>query len=183
MAMALKKTAGILTITAAAGFIVLQGVNAFAGIAQPITKDMARAKTVAFEQAVNDLSDPMTLISFMHDHISDDAEITITVSNAATGETADKTPPLEISKEDYINSFVHARPLIDYYKADVKMVDFRYDPKTNKAVTVEIMSERGVSERAFNSSTKCITEHELRDDVLTSTKALCHTDISFEENI
>lgn len=181
--MAYFKTVAFVTIASLGALLTFHGTQASAGIHKNVTREMASAKTAAFEKAMNNTTDPLVLIKFMHEHISDDAKIAVTVSNATNGINDGKSPVMELNKTDYINSYVQARPMIEQYEASVDIVDFRYDATKNKAVTVEVISERGISERAFNSRTKCITEHKLQNDILTSTKAVCHTDISFEENI
>lgn len=169
--------------------IFILSVTAQPGHAKEIiTEEMVQAKYATLEKVLNDRSDYMTTIRFLHDHISDDASFSLTVTNTTDRQTA-KSPIMEMNKEDYINSFLQGPRFIAHYEMEIETAGFVYDDKKNVAFTLDIMTERGQMKSELNdgkpfiSRTVCRTQHALQNDTIVATASECHTDISFEEDV
>jgi len=153
-----------------------------------ITEKMIKEKYAALETALNSRADYQKAIKALHEHISDDAKFRLTVTNPTLSETG-KTPVMEMSKEDYINTYIQGSHYVTDYEMDIQTAKFEYDPQQHKAFTLDIMTERGTmpselnSGKPFISRTTCRTAHELREGNLVATASECHTDVSFEEEI
>jgi len=152
-----------------------------------ITEDMVAQKYSQLEKVLNNRADYMSAVKFLHTHISDDAKIRVTVSNPVANNAA-KSPAMEMSKEAYINTYLQGTQFVEGYQMDIEMAGFEYDPQSQSAATLEIMTERGEvkglnESKAFVSKTMCRTEHKLQGDAVVAMASQCHTDISFEENV
>ena len=171
-------------------FVVLLAAPAQAG--NTITKQMVAEKYSQMENLLNDRSQIVRAIRFMHNHIGENARFNITVNNPLiTGAVKDQQ--MTIDKAGYINSYVQGGNFVEGYNLDIKTVEFEYRPDVNAAFSKEVYTERGVAKdpmqlfqgqgRAFISRTTCQTRHEMNNGVLMSTGSSCHTDVSFEEEI
>lgn len=159
---------------------------------QSITKDMVTSKYQKMEALLNDRSQIVRAIRFMHNHIGENARFDMTVNNPLiTG--AVENQAMTIDKSGYINSYVQGGNFVDQYQLDIQTVAFEFNEAANAAFSKEIYIERGVAKdpmqlfqgpgRAFVSRTTCQTRHEMKNGVLMSTGSRCHTDVSFEEDI
>lgn len=159
---------------------------------QPITQDMVENQHRAMESALNARADRAAAVQFLDDHISDDARYSMTVNNPGLPDVyQDKT--LEMSKSDYINTFIQGTNFIAGYHVDIQMTDFSYDAARGEAVSTAIMTERGAmvspltmnidEGKPFISRTTCRTHHVLQNNVLVIRGGECHTDVSYEQLI
>lgn len=126
-------------------------------------------------------------IAFMHEHISENAVFDMSMSN----ETLPSDMPsqnIQMSKSDYINSFIQGTHFVDDYKVTIKTIDVQLANDNKTAISKEIMTEEGVSLNPLNlkeegkpfiSTTSCTTLHKLDGEKAISVKAQCHTDTSF----
>jgi hypothetical protein len=160
--------------------------------AEIITKDMVVRNDAALVKALNERQNPGNIIRYMHDHISDDAKFTVTVSNPVSQINAPRN--FELNKQTYINSFVQGPTFIKNYKVSIQMVDFAYDPVSGEAHSTEAMTERGMivslkpgeaarGGKDMESRTLCKTTYNVRKGTLQVTGGVCSTNVSLEESI
>lgn len=153
-----------------------------------ITKKMIDEKYAQLEKALNSRNDYGPAIKFLHDNISEDARFRVTVTNPTVAQSG-KSPVMELTKQDYINTYIQGTHHVADYEMDITTAGFQYDPGRSQAFTLDIMTERGTMPNELNdgkpfvSRTTCRTAHELREGSLVATASECHTDISFEEEI
>ncbi len=126
-------------------------------------------------------------VTFLHEHISDQALFDMSMSNA----TMPKDMPqqnIQMSKADYINSFIQGTHFIENYNVTIETVEVQPTGDGKNVVSKEIMTEQGLamnpndikeSGKAFISTTKCVTMHEIKNEKAVSIRAKCHTDTSF----
>jgi hypothetical protein len=126
-------------------------------------------------------------IAFMHEHISENAVFEMSMSNETMPKDA-QGQNIQMSKADYINSFIQGAHFVDHYKVSIKTIDVQLSNDNKTAVSKEIMTEEGVSlnpnnlqeeGKPFISTTSCTTLHQLDGEKAISLKAQCHTDTSF----
>ena len=169
-------------------FLILVQVNAVMADSGVITQDMVQNKYQNMEKVLNNRSDYAQVVNFLHQHISEDAQFRLTVTNP-TAPGADKSPVMEMDKKDYINSYLQGPQFIEDYSLQIETSGFEYNQQNGRATTLDIMTERGVmmsdlnDGKPFVSRTLCRTQHGLVESKVVSLASECHTDISFEEEI
>jgi len=126
-------------------------------------------------------------VTFLHEHISEQAVFDMSMSNATMPKDAPQAN-IQMSKADYINSFIQGTHYVEDYHIDIKTVEVQPTNGGNSVMSKEIMTEQGVAMnpndikdpgKAFISTTKCVTIHEIKDEKAVSVRAKCHTDTSF----
>lgn len=150
---------------------------------------MIKAKNSKIETLLNDRTHKAEAARFLHNHISEDATFTLSVYNPVL---PSKEQSFEMSKTDYINTYIQGTNFVQNYNVNIDTVKFepsKGDP--NKTYSTEIMTERGTAMdprtakkgRDFVSRTVCRTLNSLQDDgTVISEGSQCHTEISFEES-
>ncbi len=174
-------------LSLALALIMITATPAPAGT-QNITRDMVARNYERLEQALNNRGAFQDMVKALHEHIGDDARFKVTVSNPVSG--GQKSPVMELSKQDYINTYIQGTHYVVDYSVELETAAFQYDPQTDQAYTMDVMIERGTmmtqrfdSGKPFISRTTCRTKHELQGEKLVATAGECHTAISFEESI
>lgn len=169
--------------------VTLLSGGAFAKSGTKITEKMITDKYAALEKALNDRDSYTKAIRLMHEQISDDATFRLTVTNPDS-DNSGKSPVMEMNKQDYINTYIQGSHFIADYHMAIQSFGFEYDPATDEAETVDVMTESGMMPTQFNdkgkpfvSRTTCHTRHAMRQGSLVATGSECHTDITFEEEI
>ncbi len=152
--------------------------------------DMIAGKNDMLAVLINREGNHGELVQFLHTHISDEATFLVTVKDQTTG-MDDKSPAMQLTKADYINSYLQGAHLIKDYKVAIDTLSVAYDQDNKQAVSIDVMTERGMminpvgsqntSPRIFISRTTCRTLHKITDDKAVSQGSACHTDISYEE--
>jgi len=160
--------------------------------AEEITLEMVASANQKKEQLLNARQDRSAAIRFLHNHISDNARFKMTVNNP-TMSKAHQGQKLELTKQDYINSFIQGTNFVADYEMRIQTVGFDYDNGSGTAQSTDILTERGVmlnpadlsstNGQHFVSRTTCKTRHKLENGSLIATGSECHTDVSFEEFI
>ncbi|NQZ14368.1 MAG: hypothetical protein HRT94_06080 [Alphaproteobacteria bacterium] len=126
-------------------------------------------------------------ITFLHEHISETAVFDMSMSNETMPEGAPQQS-IQMSKADYINSFIQGTHFVDDYKVSIKTVDVQVSNDPTIAISKEVMTEEGVSLNPYNlreegkpfvSTTNCTTTHKIDGDKAIAVKAECHTNTSF----
>lgn len=144
-----------------------------------------------FETMLNTQATPETMIEFLHNAIDNNAKIHMVISNHDTANT-DKTE-IEISKADYINSYLYGPRQIGNYHADVKVSDIKINKQNKTASATETLTETGYVQNPknyedkgdeFTSQTVCTSHYSFDKNQAPVLKASnCKTDISSEINI
>ena len=159
--------------------------------ADAITEAMVVEKNEALTRLLNDRKNPSGITHYMHEHISDNARFVMTVSNPVMPQIG-KDQNFELSKQDYINSYIQGPAFITGYNVAIETRDFRFDAATGEAYSTDVIIERGTiasprpdanSGKDMVSRTTCKTAHRLDGGKLKSAGGQCHTDVSFEEAI
>lgn len=126
-------------------------------------------------------------VAFLHEHISETAVFNMSMSNETLPEGAPQQN-IQMSKTDYINSFIQGAHFVDDYKVSIKTVDVQVSNDPTIAISKEVMTEEGVSLNPYNlreegkpfvSTTSCTTTHKIDGDKAIALKAECHTNTSF----
>ena len=155
-----------------------------------ITQTMIERQHEAMEAALNQRANRRETVRFLHDHISETAYFRMTVDNPVLPAAYQGTP-LNLSKADYINSYIQGTNFIANYSAHVETTGFSFN--NGEAVSTEVITERGealdpmdmrtLQGRPFVSRTTCQTRHILQGEALVTTGGTCHTAVSFEQSI
>ncbi len=129
------------------------------------------------------------LSAFLDSSIDQDVAIIIQTIEPGAGSPS---PEVELSKADYINSYVYGPRAIKDYLVDIEITDFEYNASQNVATTQEIMTESGLrldpwDHKApgiqFTSKTKCVSSYTLEAQTPKLASSDCKTVILEEEDI
>jgi len=164
----------------------VHGSNAKTNVIAQKVKD----KNKVFVQILNAKSSPEDLLKFMHDSVDEDAVIKMTVNDPEQ-----KVPQMtfQLSKADYINSYLYGPRQIKNYHADLKTTNVEYDHLSHTIKAKETLIESGITQdphnhrntgRNFTSQTICDVEHGInKADGITLKSSECETHIFYEEDI
>ena len=143
-----------------------------------------------FESLLNQKSDERALINFMHNAISHNADIHVSVDRPQTMHPVPES--LKLSKEDYINSFVLGPRMIQNYHASITQSDFRYDAAKGIVHVKETLKETGLqpnpqnvndSGQDFETITACAATYTVTGNEPLLTSSDCKTVIAFEQGV
>lgn len=138
---------------------------------------------LSHKEKINDLS------AFLHTAIDKDAAIMVQTIEPGAGNAAPKT--IELSKTDYINSYVYGPRAIKDYRVDIQITDFEFDAQNNVVKTHEVMTESGTKLDPWNykapgvqftSKTKCTSSYSLKTQTPKLSGSDCKVVILQEEN-
>lgn len=154
-----------------------------------VTKIKEDNKT--FSKILNAKSDLETLLKFLHEKIDSDAKITMKINNPETKDA--DTIEMNLSKADYINSFLYGPRQVKSYKAEIKTLKVDIDSNAETIKTKDMITESGImlnphdyqdKGRPFTSYTSCQSEHTvLESGDIKLTNSQCQTDIRYEEAV
>lgn len=128
--------------------------------------------------------DAYKTISFLHSHISEDATFQISFQNTSMPAEHQKNSML-MDKEAYINSFIQGLHYVDKYDIDIETADIEITEDGESATAKEVIVEEGVMLNPqdpletgipFLSTTTCHISYGLKDGLVQSEKARCHTE-------
>lgn len=143
-----------------------------------------------FETMLNEGNQPQELMAFLHDTISDDAAIEVTISNPSA--PAGAPDEMTLSKADYINSYVYGPRTVDGYAVQIKTAEIGNDKAQNTVTTRDTLTERGTVKnpmdpqdkgKDFISRTECQSTFAGKDGHAVLQSATCHTSIAFETDV
>ncbi len=148
-----------------------------------ITNDLIIEKNAEMETLLKKRN-PAETMTFLHEHISDDAKFRISFQNTSMPAEMQKNS-LEMGKSDYINTFIQGLAYVDKYDVTIKTGDIKISDNGKTAQAEEVMIEEGVMLNPQNlldkgipflSKTTCITTYAMEKGIIKSDKAACHTE-------
>ena len=147
-----------------------------------------KASYKKMEDVLQNRQNPQELINFMHDFISEEASFRVAVQNP-TMKDQNSRAEFEISKADYINSFLQGARFIEAY--DVEVRDIKVLDQTDELIWVEhVMIERGVMKdpkslkkagQNFTTKTICRSQHAPQSYQILDSH--CATSVQLEQII
>lgn len=154
-------------------------------------KDVTLEKFAKMESALNDRQDYKGTIDFLHTYIDENAVLEMKFDNP-TLPKAIQGQVIEMSKADYINSFVMGTSNIDQYEITIenRSIEFDVDRKTVRTINTFVESGQVVQiskpskqPEPFNSITTCLYEHKFENNDLTLIRAECETKVGLMQDI
>lgn len=127
--------------------------------------------------------DPRKTIDFLHSHISEEAVFQVSFENT-TMPKAQAQQRFQMDKTSYINSFIQGLHYVDQYNVKINTQNIQISQNGKTAVVEETIVEEGVmldpnnllgAGMPFISRTSCKMIYGLRNGVVQSDKAECHT--------
>ena len=164
----------------AVALLITAATPALAG--EAITEQMVATKNAELAKLLNDRQNTNGSTQYMHEHIAENAKFELSVNNPAMPEAA-SGQRFQMTKEDYINSYIQGPVYIAHYNIVLDSLT---------GASRDIITERGTLQsprpdakagKDMVSTTTCETTHALKDGKLATTGAKCHTEVSFEESV
>ncbi len=143
------------------------------------------------EGVLNQKSDLSKRVSFLHNFISDNATFTVKISNP-TMPKATQGQVIEMSKGDYINTFIQGTNFVENYHLEITVQRIEINAKSGEAISTHTFVESGLMMNPFQlhkpgqdfiSRTKCISRHGLKNGQAVLLGSECRTDVSFAEQV